>query len=63
VQVRPALVLDCENSETKFNLDRGVFVEMTRDEAEEGEELRDEYESETDRVGFRRRTRYEDDED
>jgi len=50
-----ALILDCENSEAEFNLDRGVFVKMTRDEIEEGEELRDEYEAEADSVGSRRR--------
>lgn len=55
------LVLDCENSETEFNLDRGVFVKMTRDEIEHGEELRDEYESEVDSVGPRRRRREEED--
>jgi hypothetical protein len=57
------LVLDCENSETEFNLDRGVFMKMSRSEVEEGEALRDEYESEADSVGFRRRRRDEDDED
>ena len=55
-----ALVLDCENGETEFNLDRGVFVRMTRSEIEEGEALRDEYESEADGVGSRRRRRDED---
>jgi len=58
-----ALVLDCENGEAEFNLDRGVFVRMTRDEIEEGEELRDDYEAEADTVGPRRRRRDEDDED
>jgi hypothetical protein len=55
------LVLDCENSEAEFNLDRGVFVKMKRSEVELGEELRDDYESEADSVGPRRR-RDEDDE-
>jgi hypothetical protein len=54
------LVLDCENSETEFNLDRGVFVKMKRSEVELGEDLRDDYESEADGVGSRRR-RDEDD--
>jgi hypothetical protein len=58
-----ALVLDCENSETQFNLDRGVYVRMTRSEIEEGEALRDEYESEADAVGSRRRRRAEDEDD
>jgi hypothetical protein len=58
-----ALVLDCENSEAEFNLDRGVFVRMTRSEVEEGEALRDEYESEADGVGSRRRRREEEDYD
>jgi hypothetical protein len=55
------LVLDCENAETEFNLDRGVYVKMSRDEIELGEELRDEYEAEADSVGFRRRRRDDDD--
>jgi hypothetical protein len=54
------LVLDCENAEAEFNLDRGVFVKMKRSEVELGEELRDEYESEADSVGTRKR-RDEDD--
>ncbi len=58
-----ALVLDCENSETQFNLDRGVYVRMTRSEIVEGEALRDEYESEADAVGSRRRRREEDEDD
>jgi hypothetical protein len=55
------LVLDCENSETEFNLDRGVFVKMKRSEVELGEDLRDDYESEADGVGRRRRRDEDDD--
>ena len=44
------LVLDCENAEAEFNLDRGVFVKMKRSEVELGEDLRDDYESEADSV-------------
>jgi hypothetical protein len=56
-------VLDCENSETQFNLDRGVYVRMTRDEIEDGEALWDEYESEADAIGSRRRRREEHEDD
>jgi hypothetical protein len=57
-----ALILDVENTEAEWNLDRGVFVKMTRDEIEEGEELREEYEEEMAESRSRRRRR-DDDED
>src|SRR5919198_3843354 len=59
------IVLYCENDDTEFNLDRGVFVRMSRSEIELGEELREEYEQES--AGPRRRSQeeedYEDDDD
>ena len=55
------LILDVENTEAEWNLERGVFVKMTRDEIEEGEELREEYEEEMAESRSRRRRR--DDED
>ena len=53
------IVLYCENDETEFNLDRGVYVRMTRSEIELGEELREEYEENN----SPRRRRREDDDD
>ena len=55
------LILDVENGEAEWNLERGVFVKMTRDEIEEGQELREEYEEEM--AGSRRRRRRDDDDD
>ena len=56
------LVLNCENEDTEFNFERGVYVKMTRDDIELGKELQEEYQDEmSDRP--RRRRRYEDDED
>jgi hypothetical protein len=55
------LILDVENTEAQWNLDRGVFVKMTRDEVEEGEDLHAEYEE--DMAESRSRRRRDDDED
>jgi hypothetical protein len=49
------LILDVENTEAEWNLDRGVFVKMTRDEVEEGEDLHQEYEEEMAESRSRRR--------
>jgi hypothetical protein len=62
------IVLYCENEETEFNLDRGVFVRMSRTEIEMGEELREEYEhggraGVGAAAGSRRRRKDDDDED
>jgi hypothetical protein len=58
------LVLNCENEETEFNIDRGVYVKMTRDDIDLGTELKEEYEQESASPGFRgRRRRPDDDED
>ena len=57
------LVLNCENEETEFNLDRGVLVKMTRSDIELGTELKEEYEAESASPGFRDRRRRDDDED
>jgi hypothetical protein len=58
------LVLNCENEETEFNIERGVYVKMTRDDIELGTELKEEYEEGSESRGFRgRRTRDDDDED
>jgi hypothetical protein len=56
------IVLYCENEETEFNLERGVFVRMTRDEIEEGERLREEYE-EGGAGGRRKKKKKKDDDD
>ncbi|MBO0698705.1 MAG: hypothetical protein J2P46_09945 [Zavarzinella sp.] len=56
------IVLYCENDETEFNLDRGVYVPMSRSEIELGEELREEFEEEN-RQPRRRRRDEDDDED
>jgi hypothetical protein len=37
------LVLGVENDDTEFNIDRGVYVRMSRSEIELGEELQEEY--------------------
>ena len=55
------LILDVENTEAEWNLDRGVFVKMTRDEVEEGEDLHAEYEE--DMAESRSRRRRDEDED
>src|SRR5919198_5869625 len=55
------IVLYCENDDTEFNIDRGVFVRMSRSEIELGEELREEYEEEE--SAPRRRRRDEDDDE
>lgn len=58
------LVLNCENEETEFNIDRGVYVRMSRSDMELGTELKEEYEEESASPGFRsRRKRDEDDDD
>lgn len=57
------MILDVENGEAEFNLDRGVFVKMTRDEVEEGQELQEEYEADMEEAGTRRRRRRDDDDD
>jgi hypothetical protein len=56
------IVLYCENEETEFNLERGVFVRMTREDIELGEELREEYEQKTS-AGRKRRKKDDDDDD
>jgi hypothetical protein len=55
------IALYCEKDETEFNLDRGVYVRMSRSEIELGEELREEYEQES--AGPRRRGRDDDEDD
>jgi hypothetical protein len=57
------LVLNCENEETEYNVERGVYVHMTRGDIELGTELKEEYEQESDSPGFRNRRRRDDDED
>ena len=57
------IVLYSENDETEFNLDRGVFVRMSRSEIELGEELREEYEQESSGPRRRRSQEEEDYED
>jgi hypothetical protein len=56
------LVLTCENDDTEFNFERGVYVKMTRDDIELGKELQEEYQDEMSGRP-RRRRRYEDDEE
>lgn len=57
------LVLNCENAETDFNIERGVFVRMTRDEIELGTELREEYEEQESAPRFARRQHDDDDDE
>ncbi len=57
------LVLNCENEETEFNLERGVFVKMTRSDLELGMDLKEEYDEDNELTAFRGpRRRDEDDE-
>jgi len=51
------LVLNCENEETDFNLERGVYVKMKRSEVETGKELKQQYDEESASPGFRGRRR------
>jgi hypothetical protein len=55
------LVLACENDETDFNIERGVYVKMKRSEIELGQELKEEYDQES--APVRRRRRDDDDDD
>jgi hypothetical protein len=57
------IVLYCENDDTEFNIERGVYVRMSRSEIELGEELREEYEEENREPRRRRRDEDDDDED
>ena len=57
------LVLNCENEETEFNIERGVYVKMTRSDIELGTELKEEYEQESASPGFRSRRRRDEDDD
>lgn len=57
------LVLNCENAETDFNIERGVFVRMTRDDIELGTELREEYEEQETAPRFARRRHDDEDEE
>ena len=56
------LVLNCENEETDFNFERGVYVKMSRRDIELGLDLKEEYEEENATSGFRRQ-RDDDDDD
>jgi hypothetical protein len=55
------LVLNCENEDTEFNFERGVYVKMTRDDIELGKELQEEYQDEV--SGRPRRRRYDDEDE
>jgi hypothetical protein len=57
------LVLNCENAETEFNFERGVYVKMTRSDMELGMDLKQEYEDDNATTGFRRRRDYDDEDD
>jgi hypothetical protein len=57
------LVLNCENEETEFNFERGVYVKMTRSDIELGMELKEEYEEDNAATAFRGRRRRDDDDD
>jgi hypothetical protein len=57
------MVLNVENEETEFNIDRGVYVRMTRSDIELGTELKEEYEQEAESPGFRGRRRRDDDDE
>lgn len=57
------LVLNCENAETEFNFERGVYVKMTRSDMELGMDLKEDYEQENATSGFRRRRDYDDEDD
>src|SRR4029078_115410 len=51
------LVLNCENEETDFNLERGVYVKMKRSAIERGWDLKEQYDDDNSDRGFRRRSR------
>lgn len=59
------LVLNCENEETEFNLERGVYVKMTRSDIELGMELKEEFDEDNASTAFRGRRRddYDDEDD
>lgn len=57
------LVLNCENEETEFNFERGVYVKMTRSDMELGMDLKEDYEQDNATLGFRRRRDYDDDDE
>ena len=60
------LVLGVENDDTEFNIDRGVYVRMSRSEIELGEELQEEYQHGGGggaAVGHPRKRKKDDDED
>ncbi len=55
------LVLNCENEETSFNMERGVYVKMTKSEMAQGREMQEDY-----RISggsFEKRRRHEDERD
>jgi hypothetical protein len=57
------LVLNCENEETEFNFERGVYVKMTRSDIELGMDLKEDYEQDNSTSGFRRRRGDDNEED
>jgi len=57
------LVLNVENEEADFNIERGVYVKMKRSEIETGKELKQHYDEESATPGFRSRRRGADDEE
>lgn len=57
------LVLNCENAETDFNLQRGVFVPMTRADIALGTRLKEEYDDESRSGPGRRKARKKDEEE
>ena len=57
------LVLNCENEETEFNIERGVYVKMSRSDIELGTELKEQYEQDSASPGFRSRRRRDEDDD
>ena len=57
------LVLNVENEDTEFNFDRGVYVRMSQEEIELGEDLQDEYQEDSGGGGRKRRRRRDEDED
>jgi hypothetical protein len=58
------LVLNCENEETDFNIERGVYVRMSREEIELGTELKEDWERDNARgSGISRNKKKEDDDE